>query len=158
MALRMRSPLPSLEGATAWINGEVSSSELRGLPVVVSFWSKSCYVCHDTAGQFAQWRDAFAKRGVAFVAVHQPRSQDELDVDAVTKDALDEMKLVQPVAIDNDHTIVDRFANEFVPAFYVFNRAHQLRHFQAGGKGFERIEAAIERVLAEMPEEPVSPS
>lgn len=153
MALRMRSPLPSLEGATAWVNGEVKPEELRGLPVVVSFWSQSCYLCHDTAESFAQWRDKFSKKGVAFVAVHQPRSEDELDVAAVTKDALEEMKLVQPVAIDNDHAIVDRFQNQFVPAFYVFNRNHELRHFQAGGKGFDRVEAAIERVLEETAEE-----
>jgi thiol-disulfide isomerase/thioredoxin len=149
----MRSPLPSLEGATAWVNGEPKPEELRGLPVVVSFWSKSCYICHDTAEQFAQWRDKFAQHGVAFVAVHQPRSEDELDVAAVTKDALEEMKLTQPVAIDNNHTLVDRFENQFVPAFYVFNREHALRHFQAGGKGFDRIEAAIERVLNETAEE-----
>ena len=63
------------------------------------------------------------------------------------------MKLTQPVAIDNEHTIVDRFENQFVPAFYVFNRKHELRHFQAGGKSFERIEAAIQRVLEEPAEE-----
>lgn len=114
----------------------------------------SCYLCHESAETFAQWRDRFAQQGVAFVSIHQPRSEEELDVEAVTKDALEEMKLTQPVAVDNDHAVVDRFANEFVPAFYVFNRAHQLRHFQAGGKGFERIEAAIERVLNEPTFEP----
>ena len=153
MALRMRSPLPSFEGATAWANGAVDPEELRGLPVVVSFWSKSCYLCHETSEEFARWRDRFSAHGVAFVAVHQPRSEDELDVDAVSADARDEMKLTQPVAIDNAHTIVDRFQNQFVPAFYVFNRQHELRHFQAGGKGFERIEAAIQRVLDESAEQ-----
>lgn len=153
----MRSPLPTFEGATAWVNGEVNPEELRGRPVVVSFWSQSCYICHDTAEQFARWRDAYEKRGVAFVAVHQPRSEDELDVAAVTKDALQEMHLTQPVAIDNAHAIVDRFQNQFVPAFYVFNREHQLRHFQAGGKGFERIEAAIERAMNETPDEEPRP-
>jgi hypothetical protein len=90
------------------------------------------------------------------VAIHQPRSEEELDIEAVSKDALEEMKLTQPVAIDNDHTIVDRFENQFVPAFYVFNRKHEMRHFQAGGKGFERIEAAIQRVLEE-PTETTTP-
>jgi thiol-disulfide isomerase/thioredoxin len=151
----MRSPLPSLEGAADWINGEPSAEDLRGRPVVVSFWSQSCYLCHESAEMVAGWRDKYAARGVAFVAVHQPRSESELDVAAVTKDALEEMKLTQPVAIDNEHAIVDRFGNQFVPAFYVFNRLHELRHFQAGGKGFERIEAAIERVLDETAEEEV---
>lgn len=150
----MRSPLPSLDGAAAWVNGEVGAGELRGRPVVVSFWSKSCYLCHESAETLAAWHEHFAKGGVAFVAVHQPRSEDELDVEAVTKDALEEMKLTQPVAVDNDHKIVDRFSNEFVPAFYVFNRAHELRHFQAGGKGLERIEAAIRRILDEQVLEP----
>ena len=149
----MRSPLPSLEGASAWVNGEPQAEELRGFPVVVSFWSKSCYICHETAEQFAQWRDKYAKHGVAFIAVHQPRSEEELDVATVSTDALQEMHLTQPVAIDNTHAIVDRFENQFVPAFYVFNRNHQLRHFQAGGKGFERIEAAIERVMSEPADE-----
>jgi thiol-disulfide isomerase/thioredoxin len=149
----MRTPLPALEGVPTWINGAPTNEELRGLPVVVSFWSKSCYLCHDSAEQFGQWRDKFAKHGVAFVAVHQPRSEEELDVAAVEKDALEEMKLTQPCAIDNEHTLVDRFQNEFVPAFYVFNRKHEMRHFQAGGKGFERIETAIQRVLDETADE-----
>ncbi|HZY99301.1 MAG TPA: TlpA disulfide reductase family protein [Candidatus Baltobacteraceae bacterium] len=150
----MRSPLPSLDGAAAWVNGEPQPGDVRGRPVVISFWSTSCFLCHESAQTFAKWRDRFAQQGVAFVAIHQPRSEEELDVAAVTKDALEEMKLAQPVAIDNAHAIVDRFANEFVPAFYVFNRAHQLRHFQAGGKGLERIEAAIARVLDEPSFEP----
>lgn len=145
----MRSPLPSLEGAATWLNGEPEPATLDDKPVVVSFWSKSCHLCHESAEQVAQWRDKFSKAGVRFVAVHQPRSEDELDVDLVSKDAIEEMKLTQPVAIDNAHAIVDRFENQFVPAFYVFNRNHELRHFQAGGKSFERIEAAIQRVLEE---------
>lgn len=155
MALRMRSPLPSLEGAAAWLNGEPAVEELRGRPVVVSFWSTSCYLCHESAELVNAWRDKFSAHGVAFVSVHQPRSESELDVDAVAKDAREEMKLTQPVAIDNDHAIVERFANQFVPAFYVFNRLHELRHFQAGGKGFDRIEAAIQRVLDEPAEDEV---
>jgi len=148
----MRSPLPSLEGAAAWLNGEANAEALRGKPVVVSFWSMSCYMCHDSAEQFNAWREKFEKEGVQFVSVHQPRSEDELDVEAVTKDATEAMKLTQPTAIDNEHTLVERFENQFVPAYYVFNRAHQLRHFQAGGKGLERLEAAITRVLEEAEE------
>lgn len=148
----MRSPLPSLEGAAAWLNGGVNAEELRGKPVVVSFWSMSCYMCHDSAEQFNAWREKFENAGVKFISVHQPRSEDELNVEAVTKDAQEEMKLTQPVAIDNAHALVERFDNQFVPAYYVFNREHQLRHFQAGGKGLERLEAAIARVLEETPE------
>jgi thiol-disulfide isomerase/thioredoxin len=149
MPLRMRSPLPSLEGATAWINGEPDAVDLQAHPVFVQFWSISCYICHDVAARVNAWRDKYSKDGVKFISIHQPRSEAELDVNAVRNDALEAMKLTQPCAIDNDHTIVERFTNQFVPAYYVFDRNHELRHFQAGDKGYERIEAAIERVLQE---------
>jgi hypothetical protein len=40
-----------------------------------------------------------------------------------------------------------------VPAFYIFNRKHELRHFQAGGKGFDRLETALQRVVDESADE-----
>jgi thiol-disulfide isomerase/thioredoxin len=149
MPLRMRSPLPSLEGATAWINGEPDPEGLEGRPVFVQFWSISCYICHNVVDQVNAWREKYAKEGMQFISIHQPRSEAELDVEAVRKDALESMKITQPCAIDNDHTLVERFTNQFVPAYYIFDRNHELRHFQAGDKGYERIEAAIERVLHE---------
>jgi thiol-disulfide isomerase/thioredoxin len=149
MPLRMRSPLPSLEGATAWIGDEPSAEDLAGRPVLVHFWSVSCYICHNVSEQVNAWRDKYAKEGLQFIAIHQPRSEAELDMEAVRKDALEAMKLTQPCAVDNEHTLVERFANQFVPAYYLFDRNHELRHFQAGDKGYDRIEAAIERILHE---------
>ncbi|HEY1726895.1 MAG TPA: redoxin family protein [Candidatus Baltobacteraceae bacterium] len=153
MALRVRDALPSLEGATRWINGaELSPSELTGRAVFLHFWSMTCYVCHDVAPEVEHWRRMFEPAGLLFVAVHQPRVPQELDVDAAIDDALNEMNLSHRVAFDNDLQIVGRFDNEFVPAYYLFDREHKLRHFQAGDKSYDRIEAAIERVLAEVPQ------
>lgn len=153
MALRVREPLPSLEGAVRWINGPVpSDAELRGRPVLVHFWSISCYVCHDVAGQLARWRAAFEPMGLFFVSVHQPRGPEELDVEKIAADALGAMQISHRAAIDNELRIVGRFDNQFVPAYYLFDHEHRLRHFQAGDKGYDRIESAIERVLAEVPQ------
>jgi thiol-disulfide isomerase/thioredoxin len=149
MPMRMRTPLPSLGGAATWVNGEPSEAELAGKPVLIEFWSISCYMCHDAAPQVAEWRRRFEPQGLRFLAVHQPRGPEELDIDKVSADAIGPMELEQPCAIDNDHAIVDRFANEFVPSFYLFDAAHALRHFQAGDKGYDRIVSAIERILAE---------
>jgi thioredoxin-like negative regulator of GroEL len=149
MALRMRSPLPSLDGVEAWINGSAPTKEaLEGKPVLVHFWSVTCYICHDVAKQVAEWRDRFGPQGLQVIAIHQPRGPEELDLERVRADALGEMGLTQPCAVDNEHTLVDRFQNQFVPAYYVFNSNHELRHFQAGDKGYDRIVTAIERVLS----------
>jgi thioredoxin-like negative regulator of GroEL len=150
MALRMRAPLPSLGGVDTWINGsEPSPESLEGKPVLVHFWSVSCYICHDVAERVAEWRDRFGPQGLAVVAIHQPRGPEELDIARVTADAQGAMGLTQPCAIDNEHTLVDRFENQFVPGYYIFNRNHELRHFQAGDKGYDRIATALERVLGE---------
>jgi thioredoxin-like negative regulator of GroEL len=150
MPLRMRTPLPSLHGVPSWINGGLPSpEELEGHPVLVHFWSITCYICHDVVDQVNAWRDTYGPQGLRVIAVHQPRGPEELDIEKVTADALGAMGLTQPLAIDNEHTIVGRFSNQFVPAYYVFNRNHELRHFQAGDKGYDRIENALQRVLAE---------
>jgi len=153
MALRMRAPLPDLGGVAHWINGTPDMEDLAGRPVLVHFWSTGCHVCHEVAGRLSEWRDRYAPQGLAVISVHQPRSPEELDVAAVAADADGAMGIRQPCAIDNEHIIVDRFDNQYVPAYYVFNRQHVLRHFQAGDKGYDRIEAAIERALEEREEE-----
>ncbi|MGD0472248.1 MAG: TlpA family protein disulfide reductase [Candidatus Velthaea sp.] len=150
MPLRMRTPLPALEGVPTWVNGGLPpAAELAGHPVLVHFWSISCYICHDVVDKVNGWRDKYGPMGLKVISVHQPRGPEELDVENVTADALGAMGLTQPLAIDNEHTIVGRFSNQFVPAYYVFNRNHELRHFQAGDKGYDRIENALERVLTE---------
>ena len=149
MPLRMRAPLPALDGVSTWINGgEPTAADLAGHPVLVHFWSISCYICHDVVEKVNRWRDTYGPQGLKVVAIHQPRGPEELDVEKVSADALGAMGLTQPTAIDNEHTIVSRFGNQFVPAYYVFNRNHELRHFQAGDKGYDRIENALERVVA----------
>ncbi|HTX03046.1 MAG TPA: hypothetical protein VMD07_05150 [Candidatus Acidoferrales bacterium] len=153
MALRVRDALPSFEGATRWINGPpVSHVDIAGLPVFVHFWSMTCYVCHDVAAEVAHWRRMFEPAGLLFIAVHQPRIPRELDVEAAIADARGPMNVTHRAAFDNELRIVERFDNQFVPAYYLFDREHKLRHFQAGDKGYDRIEGAIERVLAETPQ------
>lgn len=147
--MRLKTPLPSFTGATRWIGEEVTAEQLKGQVLLVHFWSITCYICHEVIEQFNAIRDEYQAKGVVFVSVHQPRSEAELDVEAVTRDALEQMLLTQPCAIDNDHAIVGRFANEYVPGYYVFDKNGEMRHFQTGGKGYERITKALDRCLSE---------
>ena len=148
MTIQMRALLPSLDGASAWVNGEPVPAELHRSAVLVHFWSISCGICHMTADAVNQWRDRFGK-DLALISIHQPRSPKELNIDEIIADALNAMKMTQHCAIDNDHAIVSRFGNQFVPGFYLFDRKHEFRHFQAGDKGHDRIVTMIEKVLGE---------
>ena len=46
--------------------------------------------------------------------------------------------------------LTDAFDNQHVPAYYVFDKDGQLRHFQAGGSGMKMLEKRVNRVLDEM--------
>jgi thiol-disulfide isomerase/thioredoxin len=147
--LRTGSELPSIDGVATWINGAATDEELAGKPLLVHFWSISCYICHDVAAEVARWQAEYGPRGLAVVAVHQPRGPEELDIAKVTEDAHGAMAITWPCAIDNAHTLVARFENQFVPAYYVYDRRHKLVHRQAGDRGFERLHDKIGELLGE---------
>lgn len=150
MPLRTGSPLPSLAGVPTWINGgEPASEDLAGKPLLIHFWSITCYICHNVADEIARWQAEYGPRGLAVIAIHQPRSAEELDVAKVAEDATSAMHITWPCAIDNEHTLVERFENQFVPAYYVFDRDDKLVHRQAGDRGFERLHDKIGELLAD---------
>lgn len=148
MPLRSGSPLPELTGATEWINGETNRESLIGSPVLVHFWAVSCPICHDNMPTITEWRDQYAERGLKVVAVHMPRQPEDLDLDAIRKDAA-AMNLTEPCAIDNQHTIGERFQNELFPAYYLFDAEGNLKSRAGGYAGLKMIEAPLKRMLNE---------
>jgi len=149
MPLRTGSELPSIDGVATWINGVATDEELAGKPLLVHFWSVSCYICHDVAPEVARWQAEYGPRGLAVIAVHQPRGPEELDLAKVSVDATGPMEITWPCAVDNEHALVGRFENQFVPAYYVYDRDHKLVHRQAGDRGFERLHDKIGALLEE---------
>jgi thiol-disulfide isomerase/thioredoxin len=147
MPLRTGRDLPSLDGVATWVGPEPTAETLAGKPLLIHFWSLSCYICHNVAADVAKWQAKYGPRGLEVIAVHQPRGPEELDIEKVTADARDAMGITWPLAIDNEHTLVGAFQNEFVPAYYVFDRDHKLVHRQAGDRGFERLHDKIGALL-----------
>lgn len=144
--MRLRSDMPELSGATQWINGEVSKSDLIGnKPTLIHFWSVSCGLCKDAMPNINQFRDDY-KDELNVIAVHMPRSEKDLDIDQIKKVAA-EHDITQPIFVDNDHALTDAFENEYVPAYYVFDAEGKLRHYQAGGDGMKMLTKRVNRVL-----------
>ncbi|MDA8353060.1 MAG: redoxin domain-containing protein [Firmicutes bacterium] len=142
--MRLRTEMPELKGATEWVNGEVNKEELEGKPVLIHFWSISCGICKKNMPDVLKIRDE--NENLKVVGIHMPRSEKDTDVDAV-KEAIEKYDLTHPQAIDNQHSIVDAFENEFVPAFYLFDEEGQLRHRSAGEKALNMLERPLQRVL-----------
>ncbi|PLT28024.1 TlpA disulfide reductase family protein [Peribacillus deserti] len=150
--MKLREQMPELNGATAWLNGELTRDELVGTkPTLIHFWSVSCHLCKEAMPQVNQFRDDF-KDKLNVVAVHMPRSEDDLDmgqIEAVAK----EHGITQPIFVDSELKLNDAFENQYVPAYFVFDKEGKLRHFQAGGSGMKMLEKRVNRVLDEMEKE-----
>lgn len=146
--MKLREQMPELSGATEWLNSQVTREELIGeKPTLVHFWSISCHLCKEAMPQVNEFRDRF-KDKLNVVAVHMPRSENDLNVEEI-KQVAGEFGITQPIFVDSEHKLTDAFENQYVPAYYVFDREGRLRHFQAGGSGMKMLEKRVNRVLEE---------
>ncbi|MCZ2258933.1 TlpA family protein disulfide reductase [Sporosarcina sp. G11-34] len=147
--MKLREQMPELDGATAWLNGQKTKEELVGeKPTLIHFWSVSCHLCKESMPDVNAFRDQY-KEDLNVIAVHMPRSEDDLDMDLIESIAK-EHDIAQPIFVDSEMKLTDAFDNQHVPAYYVFDKDGQLRHFQAGGSGMKMLEKRVNRVLGEM--------
>ncbi len=146
MPLRIGTPLPELTGATQWLNGEVKREDLIGAPTLIHFWAKSCYICHNNMPTVEEWRSTYAEKGLKVVAIHAPRQEEDTDLEAVAADA-QEMRLHEPCAIDNEHTLKEAFQNDYWPAYFLFDQEGNMRSRSAGDAGLKMLEGALKRLM-----------
>ncbi|SDX11231.1 Thiol-disulfide isomerase or thioredoxin [Marininema mesophilum] len=146
MALRLRTDMPELKGATEWINGEIDQESLDGKPVLIHFWSVSCGLCKASMPDVLKIRDDYREKGLQVIGIHMPRSEKDTNIDLV-KETIEKHEMTHPQAVDNKHAIVDAFENEFVPAFFLYDEEGKLRHRSAGEKALSMMKKPLERVL-----------
>jgi thiol-disulfide isomerase/thioredoxin len=148
MPMRTGTPLPELSGATEWINGPPPNrEELIGSPILVHFWAVSCHICHENMPTVRRWRDEYGPKGLKVIALHMPRQEADTDMERV-RQAVEEMNIVEPCGVDNLHAVAEAFQNEYVPAYFLFDRAGNLRSRAAGDAGTGLLEGAINRLFS----------
>jgi len=150
--MKLREPMPELLGATEWLNGELTKDQLIGdKPTLIHFWSISCHLCKEAMPNVNKFRDDYRDK-LNVVAVHMPRSENDLNIEEIKKVAA-EHEITQPIFVDSELKLNEAFENQYVPAYYVFDKEGNLRHFQAGGSGMKMLEKRVNRVLDEMNKE-----
>jgi thiol-disulfide isomerase/thioredoxin len=141
--------LPSLAGATAWLNSRpLSTEELRGRVVLIDFWTYTCINWLRTLGYVRAWADRYADDGLVVIGVHTPEFPFEQDEENV-RWAAEDMDVRYPIALDSDYAVWDAFANRYWPAVYIADAQGRIRHQQFGEGGYEECERVIQRLLRE---------
>ena len=142
-------PLPSLEGATGWLNGKpLTAADLKGKVVLVDFWTYSCINCIRAIPHIRALQERYGHDGLVIVGVHSPEFAFERDPANVAR-AIREQEVNYPVAIDNKLAIWRAFNNRYWPATYIADAKGRLRYHHFGEGGVRETEAAVRRLLVE---------
>ena len=155
MSVFERVHMPSLGGATGWLNSEpLGPAGLRGHVVLVNFWTWTCINWLRQEPYVRAWSDAYRDDGLVVIGVHTPEFSFEHDIDGVRR-AARERKIDYPVAVDNDYAVWSAFANHYWPALYFVDADGIIRDDHFGEGRYEQSEAVIRRLLG-VEREPVS--
>ena len=140
--------LPSLGGATAWLNSPpLSPAALRGRVVLVDFCTFTCINWLRTVPYIRAWARKYADDGLVVLGVHTPEFEVEQDLENVRR-ALAERELEHPIAVDTDYAVWDAFSNHYWPALYFVDAEGAIRDHHYGEGRYEESERVIQRLLA----------
>jgi hypothetical protein len=138
--------LPGFDGASGWLNSEpLVPSDLSGKVVLVDFWTYTCINWLRTLAWVRAWADRYSD-GLVVVGVHTPEFPFERDEDNV-REAVQEMRVEYPVALDPDFAVWRAFDNNYWPAVYIADAEGRIRHTHFGEGGYESAERAVQALL-----------
>jgi thiol-disulfide isomerase/thioredoxin len=149
LSLSGQREMPSLAGATGWINTPpLTPAELRGKVVLVEFWTYTCINWLRTHPYVRAWGEKYKDQGLVVLGVHTPEFPFEGDIENV-RHAVQAMRIHYPVAVDSDYGIWRAFKNHYWPAFYFVDAQGRIRHQQFGEGEYEQSEKVLQALLAE---------
>jgi thiol-disulfide isomerase/thioredoxin len=139
--------LPSLGGATGWLNSEpLGPAELRGHVVLVNFWTLTCINWLRQEPYIRAWSQAYRTDGLVVIGVHTPEFSLEHQLDRV-RQATTERGIDYPVAVDNDYAIWSAFDNHYWPALYFVDTDGLIGDQHFGQGRYEQSERVLQRLL-----------
>ncbi|MEK7725226.1 MAG: TlpA disulfide reductase family protein [Acidobacteriota bacterium] len=152
MPMRIGDELPSFEGASEFLNGELNLE--TGKPTLVHFWATSCGICKEKMPQLREIINNYGEQGLQTVAVHFPRYEADTNMDGV-KETITAQGITEVCAVDNEHKLKDAFLNEqgWVPVYYLFDAEGKLKSRAAGEFGIGVLKGALEKMFPEQTSE-----
>ena len=141
--------MPPLEGLNGWLNSAPLTREaLRGKVVLLEFWTFGCYNCRNVLPHVRDWHAKYRDQGLVVIGVHAPEFAYERKLDNV-RDAVKNLGVVWPVAIDNDFALWRAFGNRYWPANYFIDARGRIRFHHFGEGAYDRSEQVIRQLLDE---------
>jgi thiol-disulfide isomerase/thioredoxin len=132
-----------------WLNSApLASNALRGKVVVVNFWTYSCINSLRELPYMKAWAAKYQDAGLVVAGVHTPEFSFEKETMNV-RQAVSELNLTYPVAIDSDCGVWRAFNNNYWPANYFIDGKGRIRFHYFGEGAYAESERAIQQLLRE---------
>ena len=141
--------MPDLGGAITWLNSTpLSAKSLRGKVVLVNFWTYSCINSLRELPYIAGWAVKYKDSGLVVIGAHTPEFGFEGE-SANVENAVRELKIGFPVAVDSNHAIWEAFHNQYWPANYIVDGKGRIRYHHFGEGEYGESEREIQTLLRE---------
>lgn len=135
--------MPDLDGAIGWLNSApLSRKSLRGRVVLVDFWTYTCINSLRPLPYVKSWAAKYKDAGLVVIGVHTPEFSFEHEPTNV-EDAVRNLNVVFPVAIDSKYGIWQSFNNQAWPAQYLVDAKGRIRYHHFGEGDYGEIERVI---------------
>ncbi len=145
----LKNQMPSLAGATQWINSQpLTNEQLHGKVVLIDFWTYSCINCIRTLPYLKAWDAKYRDKGLVIIGVHAPEFAFE-KIPANVQHAVSQFDLQYPIALDNHYSIWNAFHNQYWPAHYLVDANGVIRDEHFGEGAYEETEKQIQTLLLE---------
>jgi thiol-disulfide isomerase/thioredoxin len=142
-------PLPDLGGAIGWLNSAPLNREsLRGKVALVDFWTYTCINSLRPMPYVKSWAAKYKDAGLVVIGAHTPEFSFEHERVNV-ENAVRDLKVPYPVAIDSDYRIWRAFNNEYWPAQYFVDAKGRIRFHHFGEGDYDGEERVIQELLKE---------
>jgi thiol-disulfide isomerase/thioredoxin len=141
--------MPDLDGAIGWLNSvPLTRKSLRGKVALVDFWTYTCINSIRPLPYLRDWAARYNDAGFVVIGVHTPEFSFEHEPMNV-ENAVRNLNVTFPVAIDSKYAIWRAFNNEYWPAQYLVDAKGRIRYHHFGEGDYGEIERVIRELLKE---------
>ncbi|MFI9272079.1 cytochrome c biogenesis protein DipZ [Kitasatospora sp. NPDC052896] len=141
---------PPIAGISQWLNtpqgAPLTIAGLKGKVVLVDFWAYSCINCQRAIAHVTAWDAAYRADGLQVIGVHTPEYAFE-HVAANVAAGAKRLGIGYPVALDDNYTTWNNYANESWPAEYLIDSTGTVRYVSIGEGDYAGTESLIRQLL-----------
>jgi peroxiredoxin len=130
--------------------GKARLSDLRGHPVVVTFWQTWCPSCRKEFPELMKVQAEYSAAGLRVLAVNSLDQEHSRDVKHV-KQFIEEMQVTFPVAIDKRGRSRDKYGILALPTMVFIDSGGVVRAINAGATSREALDRGIATILTVLP-------